>query len=233
MEVFFQLESILVINMKSNLTKYMREPVNALTHLFGAGLFFILTIFMYVKVFQVGATWKLLVSVTAFGIGLISLYLTSGWYHSIYTSEENLEFWKKMDHTMIFILIAGSYTPFCLLSLPENLGYPLLAVIWLIAIVGSLMMIFWINMPRWLNTGLYILMGWVGLTCFVPLYHSLAPGCFYLLILGGVFYTIGGIIYGVEKPNLHESFGFHELFHVFCILGSLCHYFAVYNYLIK
>lgn len=210
----------------------IREPINALTHLFGAALFVICTLLMYIKVFMIGATPKLLISVTVFGIGLIALYSTSGWYHSINGSEQRITFWKKMDHTMIFILIAGTYTPFCLLGLSNRIGYPFLAIIWGIAIVGSLMMIFWIHMPRWLNTSLYILMGWAGIFCIVPLYYNLAKPAFILLALGGIFYTIGGIIYGVKKPNFSKSFGFHELFHIFCILGSLCHFLAVYNYLL-
>ncbi len=212
--------------------KNLREPVNALTHLGGCILFAILTILMYVKVFSVGATPRMLISVTLFGLSLIALYFTSGYYHSINVNEKTLLFWKKMDHTMIFFLIAGSYTPFCLLALPGNTGIWLLVAIWSIAIVGSLMMIFWINMPRWLNTALYILMGWLGLTCLVPLYYNLPRPAFILLILGGVFYTIGGIMYGIKKPNIHDQFGFHELFHVFCLLGSFAQFLAVYIYLL-
>lgn len=210
----------------------IREPINALTHLFGAAFFAVCTFLMYLKVFLIGPTPKMLISVTAFGIGLIALYFTSGWYHSIQGSQERIKFWKKMDHTMIFILIAGTYTPFCLLGLPESLGYLILGIIWGIAIVGSLMMIFWIDMPRWLNTSLYILMGWTCIFCIVPLYYNLARPAFILLAAGGIFYTIGGIIYGLKKPNLTKSFGFHELFHIFCILGSMCHFLAVYNYLL-
>lgn len=210
----------------------IREPVNSLTHLIGAGIFLLATILMYVKVFTVGANLKNIVSVTAFGLGLIALYSTSGWYHLIICSDDRLRFWKKMDHTMIFVLIAGTYTPFCLLALPDRIGLPLLAVVWGIAIVGSLMMIFWINMPRWLNTLLYIAMGWVGIFCTVPLYFSLPKVAFFLLILGGIFYTIGGVIYGVKKPNFSKKFGFHELFHIFCLLGSFCHFCDVYFYLL-
>lgn len=214
------------------MTNYIREPVNSLTHLIGAAVFLIATVLMYTKAFLVGATVKNIISVTAFGIGLISLYSTSGWYHLILGSDSRIRFWKKMDHTMIFFLIAGTYTPFCLLSLPDNIGYPLLAVVWTIAIVGSLMMIFWIGMPRWLNTMLYILLGWAGIFCIIPLYFSLSRPAFILLILGGVFYTIGGVIYGIKKPNFSSKFGFHELFHIFCLLGSACHFIDVYFYLL-
>lgn len=212
--------------------KNLREPVNALTHLIGAAISVVLTILMYIKVFLIGATPRLLISVTAFGFGLIALYSTSGFYHSINVSEEKLRFWKKMDHTMIFVLIAGTYTPFCLLGIAPSLGDPLILAIWSIAVIGSLMMIFWIDMPRWLNTLLYILMGWAGLACIVPFYFSLPRPCFWLVVIGGIFYSIGAVIYGVKKPNISKNFGFHELFHIFCLLGSACHFIAVYNYLL-
>lgn len=214
------------------ISKKLREPVNALTHLIGAGVSIILSILMFVKIAIIGITPRLLISVIAFSFGLIALYSTSGFYHSIFTTEKKLEFWKKMDHTMIFFLIAGTYTPFCLLGLPSNIGLPLLAATWTIAIIGSLMMIFWINMPRWLNTTLYIALGWIGVTCFYPMYIYLPRPCFYLIILGGIFYTIGGVMYGIKKPNISNSLGFHEIFHIFVLLGSLTHFIAIYNYML-
>lgn len=214
------------------MTQHIREPINALTHLFGAGLFIILTIVMYIKIYFTGVTAARVISATVFGLSLIALYATSGWYHTIIASPKRLMLWKKLDHTMIFVLIAGTYTPYCLLGLPQPLGYILLSVVWGIAIIGSLMMIFWISMPRWLNTALYVLMGWVALSCVIEMYHSLAFGAFFLLVLGGVFYTIGAIIYGIKKPNISEAFGFHELFHIFCLLGSLSQFLSVYLYLL-
>ncbi len=205
----------------------IREPVNALTHLIGALFFFILTLILFTYVLSTGAGTDRVVSVLVFGMGLIALYLTSGLYHTVNTSPERLKIWRKLDHTMIFVLIAATYTPFCLLALPSSMGNTLLILVWSIALIGSLMMIFWIGMPRWLNTVLYILMGWVGVFCVVPLFYSLSPSEFFLLILGGVFYTIGGVIYGIKKPNLSKSVGFHELFHIFCLLGSFCQFLAV------
>lgn len=211
----------------------LREPVNALTHLFGAALSVVAMIMMFVKITLAHAlTPPYIVSVTAFSLGLIALYLTSGLYHSVHTTPEKLVVWKKMDHTMIFLLIAGSYTPFCLLGLHSRAGTILLAAVWTVAVIGGLMMIFWINMPRWLNTALYIVLGWFVVLCVGPLYRSLPAPAFWLLVSGGVFYTIGGIIYGIKKPNISKNFGFHELFHIFCLLGSLCQFLSVYCYLL-
>lgn len=133
---------------------------------------------------------------------------------------------------MIFVLIAGSYTPFCLLSLPSSLKWGILSVVWGLTIIGVILKICWINMPRWLSTGFYIGMGWIALFVLKPLYYSLSVGGFFFLILGGVMYTIGGIIYGLKKPNISINWGFHEIFHIFVMLGSFCHFWAILNYVI-
>ncbi|MEG2650165.1 MAG: hemolysin III family protein, partial [Eubacterium sp.] len=139
---------------------------------------------------------------------------------------------KKLDHAMIFLLIAGSYTPFCLLCLTGPMRIGMMAAIWGVAIIGILMMVFWIGMPRWLNTTLYIALGWFALFALKPLYEALPTGGFVLLILGGVLYTIGGVMYGLKKPNFSQRWGFHEIFHIFVLLGSACHFAAVFRYLL-
>ena len=133
---------------------------------------------------------------------------------------------------MIFILIAGSYTPFCMLSLTGAWRWSIITVVWSLALIGITLKICWIDMPRWLSTAFYIGMGWVAVFAFNPLYHSLSKGAFTCLVLGGVMYTIGGIIYGLKKPNISKVFGFHEIFHIFVMLGSFCHYWAVFRYIL-
>ncbi len=212
---------------------YIREPINAFTHLGGALLFLIATVILLV----LGAstpffTLSFIISVIIFGLSLVLLYTTSGIYHLIVAKETVILKLKKLDHSMIFILIAGSYTPFCLLSLSGAWKWSILSIVWSVAILGITSKILWINMPRWLSTLLYIGMGWIALFALKPLYDSLTTVSFLLLVLGGVMYTIGGVIYAIKKPNISKAFGFHELFHVFCILGSACHYISVLNFIL-
>lgn len=210
-----------------------REPMNALTHLIGAVLSVIGTIAMIIQISVNGELTPLyILSVLAFGLGLIALYTASFVYHAVHGSEEKLMRLKKVDHSMIFVLIAGSYTPFCLLALSGKTSMMLLTAIWVTAVIGVVLMIFWIKMSRWLNTALYILMGWMAIFAVKPLYLALPVGGFCFLVLGGVMYTIGGVMYGIKKPNLSPRFGFHEVFHIFVMLGSLCHFYTVFRYLL-
>ena len=183
-----------------------RDPVSALTHMIGAILSLIgLAAMLVVVALNPNSTNLMLVSALAFGIGLLAL---------------------------IFLLIAGSYTPFCLLVLSGGMRIFFMVAIWSIAVVGMLMMVFWIGMPRWLNTLLYIVMGWLVVFAAKPLFDGLSAGGITALLAGGLFYTAGGIMYGIKKPNLSPMFGFHEIFHIFVMLGSLCHYYAVFRYLL-
>lgn len=212
---------------------YIREPINAFTHLGGALLFFIAAIvLLFLGASTPYFTLNFIISVIVFGLSLVLLYTTSGIYHLVNAREAVLLKLKKLDHSMIFVLIAGSYTPFCLLSLSGVWKWSILSVVWIIAVLGITAKVLWIDMPRWLSTALYIGMGWIALFALKPLYDSLSFLPFFLLVLGGVMYTIGGVIYAIKKPNLSKSFGFHELFHIFCILGSGCHYFSVLIYIL-
>lgn len=212
---------------------YIREPINALTHLIGAGLSFIGTILLLIQGSRVSSlTATVAISVIIFGVSLIALYTTSGIYHLVRAKDSVLLRLKKLDHAMIFVLIAGSYTPFCMLSLTGVWRISIITIVWSLALIGITLKVFWINMPRWLSTGFYIGMGWIALFALKPLYTSLSSGGFFFLVLGGIMYTIGGIIYGLKKPNISKTFGFHELFHIFVMLGSLCHYWAVFKYVL-
>lgn len=210
---------------------YLREPVNSLTHLFGALLSLIGTIILLKYNYP---TLNLLstLSIIIFGISLILLYTTSGVYHLVNATDEVLAKLRKLDHSMIFVLIAGSYTPFCLLSLSGAFQWSIISIVWALAIIGITLKMFWMDMPRWVSTSFYIGMGWIALFALKPLYDSLSIGGFTLLLLGGSFYTIGGIIYGLKKPNICKGFGFHEIFHIFVMLGSLCHYIAIFKYVL-
>lgn len=214
-----------------NMKHYLREPINALTHLFGAFLSLIGTIVLLHHT-SLPFSPVTLLSILVFGLSLILLYTTSGIYHLVHTTDAILLKLKKLDHSMIFILIAGSYTPFCLLALSGIWKWSIITIVWSLALIGITLKIFWIQMPRFLSTALYIGMGWIALFALKPLYASLSAGGFFFLILGGVMYTIGGVIYGIKKPNLSAEFGFHEIFHIFVMLGSFCHYWAVFKYIL-
>lgn len=212
---------------------YIREPINALTHLMGAVLSFIGTIFLVIQALSTdSSSFISITSLVIFGISLILLYTTSGIYHLVQAKDSILLKLKKLDHCMIFILIAGSYTPFCLLTLDDTLKWLIVGIAWSLAIVGVSLKIFWINMPRWLSTAFYIGMGWIAVFVCRPLYISLSEGAFLWLLMGGIMYTIGGIIYGLKKPNISNTFGFHELFHIFVMLGSACHYWSIFRYIL-
>ncbi|WP_317316032.1 PAQR family membrane homeostasis protein TrhA [Peptostreptococcus russellii] len=211
----------------------LREPISSITHLIAGGLSVVALVLLISKQLILGNVNEMLfISSIIFGVSLILLYFTSGIYHAISaTKEKTVKMMKKLDHSMIYILIAGSYSPFCLYVLPRKVGIPVFTILWIIALVGITLKILWINMPRVLSTSLYIGMGWVALFVIKDLYANLVPQAFFLLVLGGVLYTIGGVIYAIKKPNF-KNWNFHDIFHIFTMLGSLSHFLLVFIYLI-
>ena len=213
--------------------KKLREPINSITHLSGAVFSFIALFAMLAKAFVTNASNISMASVTIFGISLILLYTVSGTYHGIISSDKIINFLQKLDHSMIFILIAGSYAPFCLIALGGTLGRNMFLVMISIAIAGIVFKLCWFSAPRWLQTALYIAMGWSAIFVIKPLSAALPPISIFLLVLGGVFYTIGGVIYATKSQKFKiGNFGFHEIFHVFILLGSLTHFICVFTYLL-
>lgn len=213
--------------------KRLREPISSVTHLIGGGLSVIALVSMIIKQVIGGSlNYSLFISTLIFGTSLILTYFTSGIYHAIdEAKKKTIEIARKIDHSMIYILIAGSYSPFCLYVLPYRVGIPVFKILWILAIAGIVLKVSWMKMPRVLSAMLYILMGWTAIFVIKDLYRALAPGAFFLLTLGGVLYTIGGIIYAVKKPNL-KKWNFHDIFHIFIMLGSLAHFLLVFVYLI-
>ena len=137
---------------------------------------------------------------------------------------------------MIFVLIAGSYTPVCLLAIPGMTGYILLAVVWIIALLGMGFKYFWVYCPKWISSVLYIAHGWACVVAFPQLLNTLSIGCFLWLLAGGLIYTAGGVIYALKLSafeNRHINFGCHEIFHLFVMAGSFCHYIVMYVYLLQ
>ena len=209
-----------------------KEITSALTHLGGA-IFGVIGLILLLNIAVKSSSLITIASFLVFGLSMIFLYSTSFVYHFIDSSKKKAKvIMRKLDHIMIFVLIAGTYTPICLLVLSKDIGYKLLFVVWSITIIGAFIKIFWINAPRWVSAGLYLGMGWLSIFVFMPLVKSMAPGGLFWLSLGGILYTVGGIIYGLKKPNIDKPwFGFHELFHLFVLAGTFCHFMMMYFYI--
>ena len=214
------------------MTSLIREPINALTHLFGAVLSAAALIALVLKAASADS-FLTLAAVSVFGISLILLYSASTLYHWVVARASVIAFFRRLDHSMIFVLIAGSYTPFCLISMNNQAGWTLFGIVSMTALLGIVFKMAWFTCPRWLSTALYLLMGWMAVFVFSPLASSMETGGLFLLVAGGIFYTIGGIIYGL-KPSCMQfgQMGFHEIFHVFILLGSLAHFLSVFLYVL-
>ena len=170
-----------------------------------------------------------------FGLSMILLYSMSAAYHMVDSSKTKTKLTlRKIDHIMIFFLIAGTYTPICMIIFKDLLiGKVLLTAVWSIALIGLFIKLFWINAPRWICSGLYIAMGWTAIFVIKPILTHFSTEAVFWLFAGGMVYTVGGIVYGLKKPNLNfKNFGFHELFHIFILVGSLCHFIMIYCYVI-
>lgn len=212
---------------------YIREPFNAISHLVGAVLSIAALLAMVIKASIEGLTTLHILSVIIFGTSLICLYTASTVYHAVKSKPETIAFLRKLDHSMIFLLIAGSYAPFCLITLDGTLGWIVFGLVATLGISGILFKMVWFHSPRWLSTAIYIIMGWIIVFAVVPLAESLSAIGLSLLVGGGIMYTVGGIIYGLKPKFLSFKYaGFHEIFHIFILLGSLCHFLAVYFYVL-
>ena len=210
----------------------IREPGSAITHFIGMLLAIFGSIPLLIKAALSGGSYAFL-SMSIFMLSMIMLYGASATYHSVNLTGNALKFFKRMDHMMIFVLIAGSYTPTCMLVLEKPLGYRLLTIVWSIALLGMLFKFFWVTCPKWVSSVLYIAMGWVILFAVRPLYHALSLPAFLWLLGGGIVYTVGGVIYALKLPifnSRHKNFGSHEIFHLFVMGGSLCHYIFTYYF---
>ena len=211
----------------------IREPGSALTHFIAMLLALCAAVPLLVRA-AVHLRCKKSHCNDSFMISMVLLYAASTIYHSVNCSGRILRIFRKMDHMMIFILIAGTYTPVCLLTLPKPSGLMLLAAVWGIALVGIFIKGFWITCPKWFSSVLYIAMGWSCLSVLGQLFSLLPLHAFLWLLAGGLIYTAGGIIYALRLPLFdarHPMFGLHEIFHLFVMAGSLCHFVFMFCYL--
>lgn len=213
--------------------KYLREPVNGITHLIGAILSLFGLIAMIIKISTIGGNPLSYTAILAFGIGSILLYSASATYHSVISTKKVIMLLKRIDHSMIFVLITGSYAPFCLLALHNTAGYVLFGFVLVASIIGIAFKIAWVTCPRWLSSIIYIGIGWFAVFAIYPISKVLPIGGLFLLLLGGIMYTVGGIIYALKKDKIKiGAFGTHEIFHIFIMFGTLCHFIAVFKYVL-
>lgn len=212
------------------MNKYIKDPGSAITHFIAMILAIIAAIPLLVKASKESQSIYL-IALGIFSASMILLYGASTIYHTLDLSAKINTMLKKIDHMMIFVLIAGSYTPICLLVLDRRTGLNLLAIVWGIALAGILIKAFWVYCPKWVSSILYIGMGWICVFAFGKIVGGLTTAEFGWLLAGGIIYTIGGIIYALKLPifnNKHKNFGSHEIFHLFVMGGSICHFILMF-----
>ena len=215
------------------MTFKIKDPGSAITHFIGMMMAVFASTPLLIKAAR-NPDKIHLISLGIFIGSMILLYAASTIYHTLDLSERTNRVLRKIDHMMIFVLIAGTYTPVCMIVLDKQVGYPLCALVWGIAIVGILVKAFWITCPKWFSSLLYIAMGWTCVLAFTQILNSLSAAAFGWLLAGGIIYTIGGVIYALKLPvfdSIHKNFGSHEIFHLFVMGGTFCHYMCIYLYL--
>jgi len=211
----------------------IKDPISGISHLIGALLSLFGTIVLLYFAYQQQDVIKI-VSFFIFGFSMLFLYTSSAIYHLFGHSPEEVDVFRKIDHAMIYILIAGTYTPFCLIALKGVWGISTLITIWVLAAAGTSTVFFksfWTKVPRWFATSLYLFMSWLVVIVIYPLYKATNMETILWLLIGGFFYTVGAVIYAKKKPNISKNFGFHEIFHVLVLLGTMSHFWGIYKYL--
>lgn len=208
------------------------RPWSAITHGVGAGLGLVGTAFLLARGYGWGLDNGTMLSFVIYGLSMIWLYTASCLYHCVNTTAKGRLALRKMDHISIYLLIAGTYTPVCLIPLRDAgaWGWGLLVAIWTLAVAGTVMTLFWVNAPRWVTSGVYLFMGWVAVVALGPLGHAMGASGMTWLMAGAAFYTVGGILYAAKWPGRdNPKFGCHEIFHVFILLGSIAHFIMIYS----
>lgn len=212
----------------------LREPASAITHFIAMVLAIIGLVPAILKALSHLNTlgvWSIII----FMCSMILLYASSATFHGINKSGKVLEYFQKLDHMMIFVLIAGTYTPVCLLVIEGFAGQCLLVAVWALAVIGIIIKAFWIKCPKWFSSVIYIAMGWTCLACFKQILAALETKAFVWLLIGGIIYTLGGIVYSLKIPGFdekHKNFNTHDIFHLFVMGGSLCHFIFIYFFVI-
>jgi hemolysin III len=205
--------------------KKLREPVNSLTHWGGA---FLALIGLIVLLIVGWGTPAKVLSLLVYGVSLICLFSASATYHMVRAKDRVLEIFRKIDHAAIYFLIAGTYTPFCVNAFSGFWKWGMLSIIWSLAVIGIISKVFYIRAPRWLNAGIYLIMGWLSIAATGHMLAALPAWVILWLVAGGLIYTLGAIVYITKIFNFVPGiFGFHEMWHIFVMLAAAAHFVAV------
>ena len=211
--------------------KKLREPINGLTHLVGGLLAALGLMVLLARALSAGRADQF-VAFGIFGLSLVALYTASALYHPLPLSPIGVARLRRVDHMMIFVLIAGTYTPICLLALDNGWREGLLALIWGLALCGILLKLLWMDAPRWLSVMLYLGMGWIAVLAASAIFQAVPAMGIAWILAGGLVYSAGALIYGLKRPNLIPGvLGFHELWHLFVVAGSACHFWVMLRYI--
>lgn len=208
--------------------KKAQDQISFLTHFIGAILALIGTFYIIINQFISHGSFTTIISVLIFGLSMFILYTASSIYHYTSNDSKYKTALRKFDHSSIYVLIAGTYTPICLAYMENGINFAI--GIWLVAILGIIIKLFWLNAPRFISTIFYLALGW-SILLDLSVFDSMNTICFNYILFGGISYSIGAIIYIIKKPNISNTFGFHELFHIFVMLGTFFHFLAIAFYI--
>lgn len=212
---------------QKSIIRHKEERFSSLSHLFGVFLsicgFFLLMI-------RIQAKFAPILIICVYFLSNIFLFFSSFLYHARKQEEDEISVFRKLDHIAIYVMIAGTYTPFCYLFLSGGWFWVIFISQWVSVIAGIAFKLFFLNTPRWITSGIYLIQGWMAVLPLYQFWTIMTRSSFFLLVAGGISYTIGAIIYILKKPNpIPKYFGFHEIFHVFILIGACLHFFIIYQ----
>ncbi len=209
----------------------LREPANGATHGIGV-ILSVAALGVLLWLGWRGGSVALFVGFAVFGLSQLTLYIASTLYHSLRISEAGIRQLLRFDCAMVFVFIAGTYTPVCLVALEGGWRWGLLALIWGLALGGGAMKLRWLHAPVWLSTGFYVLMGWVAVLALPALVRAVPPGGIFWMFAGGIIYTVGAVIFALDRPALVPGvFEAHALWHLFVLAGSACFFWMMVRYI--
>jgi len=198
------------------------DPFSCYSHLFGVALAIVGVVVLVLS--SGDDPWRI-VGFSIYGMSLIVLYLASSVYHWLLLPIAQRKWLNRIDHVAIFLLIAGTYTPVCIVTLRGGWGWTMFGVVWTAAVAGTILKLGFRSLPRWVSATIYVAMGWTAVLAVVPLVRAFPPSALAWLLAGGLLYTTGAIVYATRRPNPYPRvFGFHEIFHIFVLAGSAAHF---------
>jgi hemolysin III len=198
------------------------DPFSCYSHLLGVALA-IAGLVVLVAISR-DDPWRV-VGFSIYGASLVLLYLASTVYHWLLVPIAQRKWLNRVDHVAIFLLIAGTYTPVCLVTLRGGWGWTMFGIVWTAAVAGTAIKLCFRSLPRWVSASIYVAMGWTAVVAVVPLVHAFPLQALAWLLAGGLLYTTGAVVYATRRPNpFPRVFGFHEIFHVFVLAGSVAHF---------